>query len=86
MVRSRMDIIRKAEELGFMPHPNVTIKPGDHYIAWRNGDPELLRCESIQEPELDEIAGLGWIHAENNSNGTVNYAYDTPECVKVTLD
>ena len=59
-----------SERLGLDPRPNEKIKPGDLYLAKRNGPPELLTCKSISEREYV-------IPIENA------YCYDTWECIKV---
>lgn len=82
MFRSRREIIAKAKELGFTTHEEEKIQPGDHYIAWRNMDPVLLTCKDVRE---DDEQWMGWINPEPKPSGLINYSYDIPECVKVTL-
>lgn len=45
------------------------IGPGDLYIAERNTGPHLLTCREL---------GVGCVHPT-----TLDYAFDTSECVKV---
>jgi hypothetical protein len=63
-----INIKKVAEELGFITS-DEEIKPGDTYLAQRNGPPDLLTCRDF---------GDGFIIPEE-----LAYCYDTWECIKI---
>ena len=53
-----------------LDEPGTRIRPGDWYIAKRNGPPQVLKCQSVNDD-------AGWVNPVPETPG---YSFDIHEC------